>query len=373
MAQDGGTQAREASSGVTFGADRSKTAPHANELASDSPGNLSFEDEWRAEEIHRDIDRFYYDIPITLQALPEAQSQCLQYLLDAEQVLARRPLQLKDIIESRQAVAKVEIELNRASGGKAVSDSPRPLSREERQRAEDIRQDIHRLHEEVTTVLQALPDVQTLCLDNLLEAEQHLDSRPLQGINILASQRAVTRVDIELTRARSRRKSFVIVGVLVYIIAALVGVASAAGLFTITNAGVEELNQRLVVGVPLPVWVWSVVGSLTSMLLRAGQFPFLDFSEAIRWLLFRPVVGIVMGVLTYLIVVAGLLVFGGVRETQTPQLIWVIAFVGSFSDTLSINLLQGILGQFRRVESPVGVKKPEQEEDRNQTPSVTPR
>lgn len=58
-----------------------------------------------------------------------------------------------------------------------------------------------------------------------------------------------------------------------------------------------------------------------------------------------------MGVLTYLMVVTGLIIFAGNTKTSTPELIWVIAFVGSFSDTLSINLLQKILGQFSPVEN----------------------
>ena len=53
-----------------------------------------------------------------------------------------------------------------------------------------------------------------------------------------------------------------------------------------------------------------------------------------------------MGVLTYLMVTAGLIVFAGTANTQTPELLWIIAFVGSFSDNLSINLLQKILGKF---------------------------
>ena len=87
------------------------------------------------------------------------------------------------------------------------------------------------------------------------------------------------------------------------------------------------------------------------MLLRAGHFPFADRTEAIRWLLFRPIVGIVMGVLTYLMVIAGLIVFAGKADLQTPELIWVIAFGGSFSDTLSVTLLQKLLGRFEPVES----------------------
>ncbi len=56
-----------------------------------------------------------------------------------------------------------------------------------------------------------------------------------------------------------------------------------------------------------------------------------------------------MGVLTYLMLKAGLLVFTGQGTAQAPELLWVIAFVGSFSDTLSINLLQRLLGRFEPI------------------------
>jgi hypothetical protein len=62
--------------------------------------------------------------------------------------------------------------------------------------------------------------------------------------------------------------------------------------------------------------------------------------------MFRPIVGIVMGTLTYMMVVAGLLVFAQEAQPKTPELLWVVAFIGSFSDTLSIKLLQRVLGRF---------------------------
>ena len=86
------------------------------------------------------------------------------------------------------------------------------------------------------------------------------------------------------------------------------------------------------------------------MLLRAGQLPFANQWDAFRWLMFRPIVGVVMGILTYLMVTAGLIVFAGSSQTRTPELLWVIAFVGSFSDTLSITLLQKMVGRFKPVE-----------------------
>jgi len=160
----------------------------------------------------------------------------------------------------------------------------------------------------------------------------------------------IARIEIEIRRSQSSKTSFIVVATIVYIFAIAVAGFISAGIIT-TGVEAKVLNSELIMGIPLPIWIWGVIGSLTSMLFRAGYFPFTDRSEALRWLLFRPIVGVVMGVLTYLMVTAGLIVFAGNANTQTPELLWIIAFVGSFSDNLSINLLQTVLGKFHVRES----------------------
>jgi hypothetical protein len=158
----------------------------------------------------------------------------------------------------------------------------------------------------------------------------------------------ISDVKFELNKNKANRNSFIIVVIITYIFAIIIYTAYHSGYINwTTNA--EDWNKMPVLGIPQPVWIWAIIGSLTSMLLRSGQNPFSDFNEALRWLLFRPIVGVIMGVMTYLMLTTGLIVFVGPTEAatpQTPQLIWVIAFLGSFSDTLSINLLESILGKF---------------------------
>ena len=182
----------------------------------------------------------------------------------------------------------------------------------------------------------------------------------LETSTIDASRREPTRLQIEMTRTESAKTSFLVVVMMVYIFSALAGTAVTFDLVDLSSPA-SQLNQQLVMGIPKPVWVWAIIGSFTSMLLRAGSFPFSNRIEAIRWLLFRPVVGVVMGVMTYLMLTAWLIVFAGSSTTQTPELIWVIAFVGSFSDTLSVNLLQKVIGRFEpqakseEVEAPAAI------------------
>jgi hypothetical protein len=155
-------------------------------------------------------------------------------------------------------------------------------------------------------------------------------------------------VKFELNKIKANRYSFFIVVIVTYIFAVVIYLAYRSGIMNWTTSA-TQLNTTPLLGIPLPVWFWAIIGSLTSMLLRSGQNPFSDFNEALRWLLFRPIVGVVMGVMTYLMLTTGLIVFVGpekATQPQTPELIWVIAFLGSFSDTLSINLLENILGKF---------------------------
>jgi hypothetical protein len=168
------------------------------------------------------------------------------------------------------------------------------LSDEERHRVIEIKKEIDQFYDRVPTALQASPEAQNRCLNYLLEAEQILAHERVSREDIIQGRLAVTRVGIEMARARTSRISFWVVGILVYIIAALVFAAFSIGLFKGSSTA-EAMNEQLVIGIPLPVWIWAIIGSFTSMLLRAGQFPFVDLNEAMRWLLFRPIVGIIMG------------------------------------------------------------------------------
>ena len=212
--------------------------------------------------------------------------------------------------------------------------------------AETLRPLLSERYGKIPNDLQASPQLQLSCLNYLAEAESFL-AEPKSKTDLIQARRMLTLVDLELARARTRRFSTPLVSLIVYL---MVGLGALAYKADYAAMSALELNELTFGGIPVPVILWSVIGSLTSMLLRAGRAPFADVSEALRWVISRPIVGVVMGILTYLLLVAGLLVFAGQAEPQTPQLLWVIAFVGSFSDTLSVNLLQKVLGQFEPID-----------------------
>ena len=216
----------------------------------------------------------------------------------------------------------------------------------EEEDADEIRKGVQGLYRKVPKVLRDSPAAQQECLRHLLQAETLLADNPHSRRRIVQARLALTRAEIVLEREGVRQRSFLVVVILAYFFAILVFLGFQAGIVQ-SSANAESLNKALVLGVPFPVCVWAAIGTLTSMLLRAGQFPFTSMNEAYRWLFFRPIVGLVMGVLTYLLVAAGLVILVGSPTTQTPELLWVLAFVGGFSDTLSVKLLERIGGQVK--------------------------
>jgi hypothetical protein len=210
--------------------------------------------------------------------------------------------------------------------------------------------EIEKLNDRIVRELQSSPTAQRSSLDALSLAANELEERSegpgLTLFDLLAVRRRLSLVDIELARASTRRFSTKVVAMLIYAVAVGTAILVWTGVLNV-DEGSAALNEELFLGVPTPVWIWAAIGSFTSMLLRAGQSSFKDKSEAIRWMIYRPVVGLVMGVLIYLMLVAGLIVFAGSPDTQAPELIWVVAFVGSFSDTISVDLLQRLLGRFK--------------------------
>lgn len=101
-------------------------------------------------------------------------------------------------------------------------------------------------------------------------------------------------------------------------------------------------------GIPIPIVLWSALGSLANMLYRYyKQMRVRDVEQELKWVWARPLVGIVMGAVTYLVITSGLIVLGAVTpQNQSiqlkPELLWLFAFVGGFSDRIFEGIIEKI-------------------------------
>jgi hypothetical protein len=102
------------------------------------------------------------------------------------------------------------------------------------------------------------------------------------------------------------------------------------------------------IGIPVSVMLWSAIGSFTAMLYRFNRSNDVELQDPMRVLFSRPLTGIVMGSITFLVVKMGILtaVPKDTNFLQSPELFWLIAFLAGFSDRFADSLLRSLVGRF---------------------------
>lgn len=141
-------------------------------------------------------------------------------------------------------------------------------------------------------------------------------------------------------RKKARRyaisvSAFVVVGLIAFIIWSSFGGPK-------TNTIIPLLE------IPLPILLWSTIGSFTAILYRFNNSGDIELHDPMRWLFTRPLTGIVMGIVTYYVFTLGLTTVSSeaIDTTKSPVIFWVVAFLSSFSDRFMDSLLHSLVGKF---------------------------
>ncbi|KPQ33814.1 MAG: Protein of unknown function (DUF2384) [Phormidium sp. OSCR] len=105
---------------------------------------------------------------------------------------------------------------------------------------------------------------------------------------------------------------------------------------------VESVSEQTLplIGIPWPVFVWSLFGSLAAILARFLYHPFRRLREMTQWMLLRPIQGVVFGGASYFVLDA-LLSLLTPFQSQTPlsmtdEAILLLSFAVGFSDRLAM-------------------------------------
>jgi len=149
-----------------------------------------------------------------------------------------------------------------------------------------------------------------------------------------------------------QRLSWVVPAIVIAYIAAIVAIIVFAGQAWTSTTEVP------IIGVPASVLLWAAIGSLAAILYRFYKRQRGRITKEIRWLIARPVIGIVMGALSYLAIVSGLFIFGTATGTADPgatiarpQLLWMLAFLGGFSDKVFEAVVNAVVSRLSGPES----------------------
>ena len=174
------------------------------------------------------------------------------------------------------------------------------------------------------------------------EARSAQDLRVLE-VNLQQFQTVLDKA-IGRTEQRSRARGYGIMGCIgaLFAIAGLVWYGNAAG--------IDKGWIIPILSVPVTVTLWSLIGSLAAMLYRFNKASEMD--EPLRWLFTRPVTGMVMGTIVYLLIKGTLILSSSgipINSLGAQEVMWLIAFLAGFSDRFCDFVLNLVVGRLAGV------------------------
>lgn len=172
------------------------------------------------------------------------------------------------------------------------------------------------------------------------------------GVMIELEQR---RSAVEELVHKDRKRRQWTVGIVIAYIALVLALAVWIGLkgggrFWIGDTPLSSLRLPLI-GIPWPVIVWSLIGSFAAMIYRFNKKPIYDFGDAVKWMLTRPVQGVVLGAAFYLVLISGLFLFGGRTTADASShtandIILILSFLVGFSDRFADSVFRAIVDKY---------------------------
>lgn len=161
-------------------------------------------------------------------------------------------------------------------------------------------------------------------------------------------------------RAKNTLKN-VLIGMSV-ILASFFAISFALYLNDIDWAYISKCKIALM-GIPLSVIIWSFIGSFAAMLTQFNKKKIYEFGNSLKWIIIRPVLGVVMGAAIYMALLS--LVLTG--KSNNEYLPLVVAFFVGYSDTFTLDIMNSI----QRVVSGL-FSSSKNEEIKNSSPAPQP-
>lgn len=94
-----------------------------------------------------------------------------------------------------------------------------------------------------------------------------------------------------------------------------------------------------IIGVPLGVFLWSLIGSFAAMITQYYKNPVYQFGNTFKWVFVRPVLGVLMAAGIYLALYALII---DEQTTSSDLLPFLVAFFVGYSDSFSLDLIGSI-------------------------------
>lgn len=197
-----------------------------------------------------------------------------------------------------------------------------------------MRSRINAMYGDIPNMLVDRPDLQKVCFQHLKAAEEALEKG-----DILDCRMALADIDVEMTVSKRDQFATKLTTLVVY---AALGLGLLSQIYRPTAENLLNIadDTHVIASVPREIWLWALLGSVCAMLLRVSNYNFKDRQEAKRWVISRPIIGMVMGVMIYMMSKIGMIIVEAPSDNAKQEMIfYVLAFLGGFSDSLSITML----------------------------------
>lgn len=120
-----------------------------------------------------------------------------------------------------------------------------------------------------------------------------------------------------------------------------------------------DIFEILMLGIPLSVVVWGLVGSFASMLYRFNRLATHEFGDVIKWVETRPVQGVILACAFYLVLMSGEFLFTGGASTtsrtaqsgvlHSENFILLMSFLIGFSDKLADSVFNALIDKYSNI------------------------
>jgi hypothetical protein len=132
------------------------------------------------------------------------------------------------------------------------------------------------------------------------------------------------------------------------------GVAGFAIMLTLVAATVSYANhfdlvaasmaQTPILIVPMAVLIWSFLGAVCATLYHFNIYPSSELSNFVKWLVTRPIVGLVFGAVTYFVLDSGLMAIRGNTDSiNSSAAVIVLCFLAAFSDRFALVVFKALI------------------------------
>lgn len=153
---------------------------------------------------------------------------------------------------------------------------------------------------------------------------------------------------------RNRNTTFFVIGYIILFLAILIFSIARGVNYEVGTVPMDSLTLPLL-GIPWPVILWSLIGSFASMLYRFNNKQVPDFGSTVKWLITRPVQGVVLGSAFYLVLLSGLFLLTGEVTSDAgnaspvkDEVILVLSFLVGFSDRFANSVFNALVANFSK-------------------------